>query len=199
MAGARRLARRPTLSNCSAVSVTPKIRSTSSPSLSPATIFSRFLKSACACACQRLGGGRRVLETLGSRASIHRTSQATVLLEHESLRIHPMPPWITKESHRPRVSHRTMSYRLAGRITVTLVSFQETDGAVTTVEMEPQAGRTLSPIHTTKRSNGFLRKTTRRSRVHVQTIGLNAETKKLRHRVDAAICLLTFPFIGLVR
>jgi hypothetical protein len=62
-----------------------------------------------------------------------------------------------------------------------------------------QAGRTLSPIHTTKRSDGFLRKTTRRSRVHVQTIGLNAETKKLRHRVDAALCLLTFPFIGLVR
>src|SRR5580692_8410659 len=111
----------------------------------------------------------------------------------------PMPPWITKESHRPRVSHRTMSYRLAGRITVTLVSFQETDGAVTTVEMEPQAGRTLSPIHTTKLSNGFLKKTTRRSRVHVQTIGLNAETKKLRHRADAALCLLTFPFIGLLR
>src|SRR5580700_8144864 len=65
--------------------------------------------------------------------------------------------------------------------------------------MEPQAGRTLSPIHTTKRSNGFLKKTTRRSRVHVQTIGLNAETKKLRHRADAALCLLTFPFIGLVR
>jgi hypothetical protein len=122
-----------------------------------------------------------------------------MLFQHESLRFHPMPPWITKESHRPRVSHRTMSYRLAGRITVTLVSFQETDGAVTTVEMEPQAGRTLSPIHTTKRSNGFLKKTTRRSRVHVQTIGLNAETKKLRHRADAAICLLTFPFIGLLR
>ena len=60
-------------------------------------------------------------ETLGSRESINRTSQATVLSKHESLRFHPMPPWITKESHRPRVSHRTMSYRLAGRITVTLV------------------------------------------------------------------------------
>jgi hypothetical protein len=35
--------------------------------------------------------------------------------------------------------------------------------------------------------------------VHVQTIGLNAETKKCRHRVKGTICLLTFPFIGLVR
>src|SRR6202521_4506288 len=72
-----------------------------------------------------LGGGRRVLETLGSRESINRTSQATVLFKHESLRFHPMPPWITKESHRPRVSNRTMSYRLSGRITVTLVCFKK--------------------------------------------------------------------------
>jgi hypothetical protein len=35
--------------------------------------------------------------------------------------IPPMPPRITKESHRPRVSDRTMSYRLSERITVTLV------------------------------------------------------------------------------
>jgi hypothetical protein len=121
------------------------------------------------------------------------------LLKHESLRFHPMPPWITKESHRPRVSDRTMSYRLSGRITVALVCFQETNGAVTNNEMEPQAGRQISPFRTAKRSNDFLNKNTRRSRVHVQTIRLNAETKKFRHRVDAAICLLTFPFIGLFR
>jgi hypothetical protein len=30
-------------------------------------------------------------------------------------------------------------------------------------------------------------------------MGLNAETKKCRHRADGEICLLTFPFIGLVR
>src|SRR6266853_3300562 len=65
--------------------------------------------------------------------------------------------------------------------------------------MEPQAGRRISPFRTTKRSNHSLRKTTRRSRVHVQTIGLNAETKKCRHRADGEICLLTFPFIGLLR
>jgi hypothetical protein len=36
-----------------------------------------------------------------------------------------MPPWITKESHRPRVSNRTMSYRLSERITVRLVCFKK--------------------------------------------------------------------------
>jgi hypothetical protein len=35
--------------------------------------------------------------------------------------------------------------------------------------------------------------------VHVQPVGLNAETKKDRHRADGERCLLTFPFIGLVR
>ena len=46
-------------------------------------------------------------------------------------------------------------------------------------EMEPQAGRRVSPFRVTKRSSHFLRKNTRRSRVHVQTTGLNAETKKV--------------------
>ena len=64
--------------------------------------------------------------------------------------------------------------------------------------MEPQAGRRVSPFRVTKRSNDFLRKNPRRSRVHVQTIGLNAETKNCRHRADGEICLLTFPFIGLL-
>src|SRR5229473_6502013 len=35
--------------------------------------------------------------------------------------------------------------------------------------------------------------------MHVQQVGLNAETKKDRHRADGKKCLLTFPFIGLVR
>jgi hypothetical protein len=43
--------------------------------------------------------------------------------------------------------------------------------------MEPQAGRRTSSFRVTKRSNDFLMKVTRRSRVHVQTIGLNPETK----------------------
>jgi hypothetical protein len=36
-------------------------------------------------------------------------------------------------------------------------------------------------------------------RVRAQTVGLNAETKKCRHRADGEICLLTFAFIGLFR
>jgi hypothetical protein len=66
-------------------------------------------------------------------------------------------------------------------------------------KMEPQAGRRVSPFRVTKRRNDFLRKNTRRSRVHVQTIGLNAETKQCRHRADGEICLLTTAFIGLAR
>ena len=136
---------------------------------------------------------------LGSRASIHRKSQATVLFKHESLRFHPMPPRITKESHRPRVSDRTMSYRLSERITVTLVLVSRNAWRRHHSKMEPQLGGRVSPFRVTKRSNDFLRKTTRRSRVPVQTMGLNAETKKCRHRADGKFCLLTFLFLGLVR
>src|SRR5229473_7187888 len=66
--------------------------------------------------------------------------------------------------------------------------------------MEPQGRRRISPFRVTKRSTKLRRlsKTTR-SRVHVQTVGLNAETKKCRHRADGEECLLTFPFIGLLR
>src|SRR5580765_4593608 len=47
--------------------------------------------------------------------------------------------------------------------------------------MEPQGGRGISPFRVTKRSTKLRRlsKTTRPSRVHVQTVGLNAETKKV--------------------
>jgi hypothetical protein len=131
---------------------------------------------------------------LGSRASIHRKSQATVLFKHESLRFHPMPPRITKESHRPRVSDRTMSYRLSERITVTLVLVSRNAWRRHHSKMEPQLGGRVSPFRGTKPSNDFLRKTTRRSRVPVQTMGLNAETKKCRHRADGKFCLLRFPF-----
>src|SRR6266849_6919593 len=45
--------------------------------------------------------------------------------------------------------------------------------------MEPQAGRRISPFRATKRSNHSLRKTTRRSRVRVQTIGTECRNKKV--------------------
>ena len=62
--------------------------------------------------------------------------------------------------------------------TIRLVVFQKNDGRRHNSEMEPQ-GRTIdSPFHTRRRSKTFrLGKTTLRVRVHVQAVGLNAETK----------------------
>jgi len=46
--------------------------------------------------------------------------------------------------------------------------------------MEPQGGRRISAFRVTKRSTKLRRPSkTTRSRVHVQTVGLNAETKKV--------------------
>src|SRR3984957_11690003 len=64
--------------------------------------------------------------------------------------------------------------------------------------MEPQGRRRISPFRVTKRSTKLRRLSkTARLRVHVQTVGLNAETKKCRQRADGEECLLTLPFIGL--
>ena len=66
--------------------------------------------------------------------------------------------------------------------------------------MEPQGRGNVPALRTPERNKRLgLSKTTLESRVHVQTVGLNAETKKGRHRAEGEICLLTFPFIGLVR
>src|SRR5580692_6441166 len=47
-------------------------------------------------------------------------------------------------------------------------------------EMEPHGRRSVSPLRTQRRNQTFrLRKTTRRSRVHVQTFGLNVETPRI--------------------
>src|SRR6516164_5339200 len=49
--------------------------------------------------------------------------------------------------------------------------------------MEPQERRIDSPSHMRRRTKTFrLGKTTLRGSVHVQTVGLDAETKKDRHR-----------------
>src|SRR6516225_9295113 len=66
--------------------------------------------------------------------------------------------------------------------------------------MEPQ-GRTIdTPFHTQRQSKTLcLEKTTLRVRDYVQTVGLNADTKKDRHRAVGEIFVLTFPFIGLFR
>ncbi len=75
---------------------------------------------------------------------------------------------------------------------VRLVVFQKTTGAVTTAKWnhrkEPLILRLFRP-----------EKTTLGLRVHVQTVGLNAETKKDRDRADGEVFLLTLPLIGLRR
>src|SRR5258706_16344838 len=66
--------------------------------------------------------------------------------------------------------------------------------------MEPQRRGSVPPLHSRKRNRtSGLSKTTLEVGVHLQPVGLNAETKKDRHRADGKRCLLTFPYIGLVR
>jgi len=60
-------------------------------------------------------------------------------------------------------------------ITVRL-DVSETNGAVTTRKWNHGKRKSVSPLTATKRI-GCLRKTTLESRAHVQTVGLNAETK----------------------
>src|SRR5258708_14798072 len=61
--------------------------------------------------------------------------------------------------------------------------------------MEPQGRGSVSPLRTRRRNRALgLRKTTLRSRVHVQTVGLNAETKKDRHRAGRGGFSLDIPF-----
>src|SRR5260370_33325427 len=64
--------------------------------------------------------------------------------------------------------------------------------------MEAQGRRSVSPLPATKRT-GRLRKTTRRSWVHAQSVRLNAEIKISPHRAEGEMFLLTFPYIGLLR
>src|SRR4029077_1800094 len=67
-------------------------------------------------------------------------------------------------------------------------------------DMEPQRRGSVPPLHTRKGNRTLgLSKTTLGGGVHVQPVGLNAETKKDRHRADGERCLLTFPYIGLLR
>jgi len=62
-------------------------------------------------------------------------------------------------------------------------------------EMEPQGKGSVSSLRTRRRNGALgLRKTTLRSRVHVQTVGLNAETKKDRHRAGRGGFSLDIPF-----
>ena len=101
----------------------------------------------------------------------------------------PMPSRTIKESHRPRVSDRTMHcHSCSGQLSGLL--FQKTNRHRHNSEMEPQEGRTASPLYTPRQRPHSLRKTTH------QTVGLNAETKEDRHRAKGGTFVLTFPLIG---
>ena len=66
-------------------------------------------------------------------------------------------------------------------------------------DMEPQGRESDAPVRTRRRSGTLgLRKTTLESRVHVQTVGLNAK-KIISALSQGKTFLLTFPFIGPLR
>src|SRR5262249_10863674 len=93
----------------------------------------------------------------------------------------PMPPRTIEESHRPRASDRTMHCHSSSGQSYRLV-VSENDGRRHNSEMEPQGRTIASPSRTRRQSKTLcLKKTALRVRNYVQTVGLNAETKKDRH------------------
>jgi hypothetical protein len=127
-----------------------------------------------------------------SGGSSNRRSQARAP-GHASLRTHPMPSRTIEQSHGPRVSDRTVLPIIAWT-TVRLVMFQKNDGRRHNSEMEPQGRGSLPPLYTRRQNRALsLSKTTHEARVHVQTVGLNAETKKNRHRAERET-FLDIPF-----
>ena len=108
-----------------------------------------------------------------------------------------MPSRTIKESHRPRASDRTMHCHSSSGQSYRLV-VSENDGRRHNSEMEPQGRTIASPSRTRRQSKTLcLEKTALRVRNYVQIVGLNAETKKDRHRAAGEIFVLTFPLIGL--
>src|SRR5947208_11722825 len=103
-----------------------------------------------------------------------------------------MRPRITEQSYRPRVSDRTMRYRLfKADNRHLLVSFRRPNGVVTT--------RTWNHSGEEKKVSRLQRKTTL-SRIECarsKQVGLNAETKKgVGIEPTGEIFLLTFTLIG---
>ena len=117
---------------------------------------------------------------------------------HASLRFDPMPSRTIEESHRPRVSNRTMHCHSIEWTIIGLVCFGKTIGAVTNSEMEPQRRRIDSLL---------------RTQGHTRTLGPEEDHSHSGRPVGWAECrekkidieptgrffLLTFPLIGLYR
>jgi hypothetical protein len=95
---------------------------------------------------------------------------------HVSLRTHPMPSRTIEESHRPRVSDRTMHCHSSSGQSSGLL-FRKTMGAVTTAKWNHRNEELILRFaHGDEPRPQDLRKTT--LGVDVQTVGLNAEKKR---------------------
>jgi hypothetical protein len=79
--------------------------------------------------------------------------------------------------------------------TIVRLVVSETTGAVTTAKWNHK-GEELNLCFAGRDTPGTLNKTTLRVRVHVQTVGLNAEKKKIGIEPTGRLFLLTFPLIG---
>src|SRR5215469_1919162 len=108
-----------------------------------------------------------------------------------------MPSRTIEESHRPRVSDRTMHCHSSSGQSSGLL-FQKTIGAVTAAKMEPQETRIHSALHTRRRI-ATLGSEEDHSR-SVRSIGW-AECREKKIGIDpkGSTFLLTFPLIGLFR
>jgi hypothetical protein len=108
-----------------------------------------------------------------------------------------MPSRTIEESHRPRVSDRTMHcHSTSGQSSGLLFQKRLVPSRH---EMEPQGRGSGSTLRTRRRNRTRpLRKTTLGVRGSVQTVGLNAE-KKIGVEPPGRFFLLTFLFIGLRR
>ena len=72
---------------------------------------------------------------------------------HASLRIHPMPSRTIEQSHRPRVSDRTMCCHSSGGQRLGLLRFRKTMGAVTTANGTTGKNNWFSVSHAETKQN----------------------------------------------
>src|SRR6516164_6671661 len=104
-----------------------------------------------------------------------------------------MPPRITQESYRPRVSDRTM---VGNAATVTLASFRNRRAPSRPGKWNHRDGREPCPF-ARRRATVSLGQATRRRERPFKQWGWMPRPKYLRHRAKGEIFLLTSPFIGL--
>jgi hypothetical protein len=124
-----------------------------------------------------------------SRGSSDRKSHGPCI-RHASLRPHPMPSRTIEQSHRPRVSDRTMHCHSSSGQSSGLL-FQKNDWRRHNSEMEPPQGRIDSPLYMRNLRPGEDHSRSGRS------IGwAECREKKIGIEPTGSCFLLTFPLIG---